>query len=302
MDTARVMEAVSRSMGNYHEIISFISILPDSLTDKAFLMLEVLSDKDLRDIKAVVLIDHLYYCSLPAGILKGNGNRFYIDYVLNPRVSNEMIVPWRSYFRSSLPERLIEQAPADPSMIVRYIDEHVRIENDENYYNTPLSPVGVHELKISDSWSRAICFVAICRSLGIPSRLEEGRLIPQYFINEKWIDVCFSDQTPTSGKKGYIRLKSNETSPVPEYYIHFTIARFEEGRYVTLAYDYNRKLNDFKDELALPPGKYMLVTGNRISDSKILTSLMFFHLKENEHRDLKIELRKIGRASCRERV
>ena len=292
MDTARVMEAVSRSMGNYQEIISFISLLPDSLTEKAFLMLEVLPDKDLRDIKAVVLTDHLYYCSLPAEILERTGNRFYVDYVLNPRVSNEMIVPWRSYFRSALPERLIEQAPADPSMIVRYIDEHVRIENDENYYNTPLSPVGVHELKISDSWSRAICFVAICRSLGIPSRLEEGRLIPQYFLNEKWIDVCFSDQTPSSDRKGYIRFKSDETRPVPEYYIHFTIARFEEGRYVTLAYDYNRKLNDFRDEIALPPGKYMLVTGNRISDSKILTNLMFFHLKENEHRDLIIKLRK----------
>jgi len=36
----------------------------------------------------------------------------------------------------------------------------------------------------------------------------------------------------------------------------------------------------------------MLVTGNRISDSKILSSISFFKLSEKEHKTLKIELRK----------
>ena len=128
----------------------------------------------------------------------------------------------------------------------------------------PLTPEGVNELKVSDQHSRAICFVAICRSLGIPSRLEPGRNVPQYFLNNRWNDVYFSDQKQPDMNKGYIKLQSSDTKPVPEYYIHFTLARFEKGRYNTLEYDYNKKITDFKDELPLPPGHYMLVTGNRI--------------------------------------
>jgi len=288
IDSIRLSKIFSRSMGNFNEIMSFVSLVPDSLVEKALLLLEVVADKDLRDIKASVLADHLYYCSLNKEQLSDDN----IKYILNPRIANEMIVPWRIYFRSALPDKLFETSKKDPSVIISYINDNIKLADDENFYKAPITPIGVHELKISDSWSRSICFVAICRTLGIPSRLEEGRLIPQYYFNNKWVDVYFSDQNPPSEKKGFIRFTSTDTKPVPEYYTHFTLARLESGRYITLSYDYNKKVTDFKDEIALPPGKYLLVTGNRISDSKILTNLTFFDLNENEHRKIDIKLRK----------
>ncbi len=292
LDSGRLVSVFSRSMGNYNEIMSFISIVPDSLIEKALLLLEVLADKDLRDTKAVVLSDHLFYCNLPAARLYDDHFKSNIQYTLNPRIANEMIVPWRSYFRSALPENLIKNAPEDPSLIISFINDNIILADNENYYKTPVTPVGVHELKVSDSWSRSICFVAMCRSLGIPSRLEEGRLIPQYLKAGKWCDVYFADQVPPSEKKGFIRISSSENNPVPEYYTHFTLSRFENGRYITLAYDYNKKANEFSEDLALPPGKYMLVTGNRISDDTILSDLTFFDLKENERKELLVSLRK----------
>jgi hypothetical protein len=83
-----------------------------------------------------------------------------------------------------------------------------------------------------------------------------------------------------------------ETIPVPEYYIHFTLASFESGRYNTLEYDFNKKINDFKEELPLPPRNYMLVTGNRLNDGKILSNISFFDLFENEHKTIEVNLRK----------
>ena len=292
IDSSRLLSVFTRSMGNYNEIMTFISVVPDSLINKALLLLEVLSDKDLRDIKAVVLTDHLYYCSLSASTFEKPEGNMYLNYILNPRISNEMIVPWRSYFKTWLPDQITEKAPDDPSIIITYINENIRIENEQNYYKTPITPVGVNELKIADTWSRSICFVAICRSLGIPARLVEGRLIPQYFLKNEWHDVYFSDQTPPSDRKGYVRFTSAEKKPVPEYYIHFTLARLEGGKYTTLAYDFNRKVTDFAEDIALPPGKYMLLTGNRISDNGILTSLTLFDLGENERKKLDIQLRK----------
>ncbi len=147
-------------------------------------------------------------------------------------------------------------------------------------------------LDVSDSFSRDICFVAICRSLGIPSRLEPGSNLPQYYDNSGWNDIYFSDHARPEGSKGYIRFVSDETNPVPEYYTQFTLARFDNGRYNTLEYDYNRKVTDFKDELSLTPGSYMLVTGNRLADGRILSELEFFDLSAGEHRNVEVRIRK----------
>jgi len=291
-DSSKIDLIISRSMGNYSEIKKFLTDTPDSLMTLAISLLEILPDKDLRDIKADILSDHLIN-SVRSESLKGEvGAKMFLDYVLNPRVANEMVVDWRSYLREKLPVQLLKKSSLNPSLIVQYLNDSIKIADEENYYKTPLTPRGVIELKVSDSGSRDICFVAICRSIGIPSRLEPGRNVPQYYFNETWNDVYFADQKQPGREKGYIKLQSSETKPVPEYYIHFTLARFENGRYNTLEYDYNKKISDFKDELALPPGNYMLVTGNRLSDSRILSRITFFELLENEHKILTVLPRK----------
>jgi hypothetical protein len=134
-------------------------------------------------------------------------------------------------------------------------------------------------------------FVALCRSLGIPSRILN---VPQFYFKNEWHDVWLAGKNQPLPGKGFIRFSSGEKNPVPIYYTHFTIAHFENGHYNTILTPsiYNIKATDFKDELALTPGHYMLVTGNRINDSKILSTLSFFELKENEHKAIDIKLRK----------
>jgi transglutaminase-like putative cysteine protease len=292
IDTARVRSAIDRSMGNFREISSFLSETPDSLRKLALSLLEILPDKDLRDVKRQVLTDHLMNTHLQVSPGGEPGDRIFLEYVLNPRIANELLVSWRHYFLTKLHAQLIKNAALDPSMIIHYLNDNIKIDDEKNYYNTPLTPVGVDKLKVSDQGSRAICFVAMCRSLGIPARLEPGRNVPQYFFNKEWNDVYFSDQKHPDLNKGYIKLQSEDKSPVPEYYIHFTLARFENGRYNTLEYDYNKKITAFKEEIPLPPGHYMLVTGNRLSDSKILSNMSFFDLAVNEHKTVDVKIRK----------
>ena len=292
IDTIKAVEIFARSMGNYNEIRYFLINTPDSLKQVAISLLEILPDKDLRDIKGLILLDHLIYSSRYQNIEYEHKNVMFNNYILNPRIANEIIISWRSYFRNILPSQFVQDAQSDPSIIIKYLDKEIKIAADENYYKTPLTPKGVVDLKVSDEASRAICFVALCRTLGIPARLEPGRNIPQYFHNSVWNDVYFADQKHSESNKGYLKIFSNETKPVPEYYIHFTIARFENGRYNTLEYDYNKKVSDFKEELSLPPGNYMLVTGNRLNDSKILSSVLFFDLSENEHKSIEVNPRK----------
>jgi transglutaminase-like putative cysteine protease len=186
-----------------------------------------------------------------------------------------MLVAFREYLINALPAELKTGALKDPQLITAFINRSVKISEEENYYKTPLTPIGVNELKVSDSESRAIYFVAICRSLGIPSK-----------------DVWFNDEKAPSEEKGYIKFSSSETNPVPEYYVHFTVARFENGRYNTLEYDYGRKISDFKDELALTPGHYMVITGNRLNDGRILSSISFNDLDPGQHLTVDIKIRR----------
>lgn len=290
-DTVRIRKIFAASMGNYLQIIRFLESVPDSLRYLAMDMLETVAEKDLRDTKAQILADHFLNVSAFAG-KSPEEMKFYVNYILNPRVANENLKGWRKYLADNLPAELRKFAINDPALIVRYIDENIKIDNDDNHYGTPLTPMGVFELRVSDSQSRAIFFVAVCRTLGIPSRLEPGRNIPQYFHEGKWNDVYFSDQNEPSSEKGYIRLTSFQVNPVPEYYIHFTLARFENGVYNTLEYDYNKKISEFRDEIDLPAGHYILVTGNRISNTKILSVISFFDLEGGEHKTVSVNVRK----------
>ena len=180
IDTVRTVNIIARSMGNYKEISSFLSGTPDSLRQLALALLEILPDKDLRDIKGNVLSDHLKNCYRLTDLYGDNGFNIYLNYVLNPRIADEKLVSWRSYFLTAIPASLISEVREDPLLIVKNLNENIYIADDENYYKTPLTPIGVYDLKVSDTGSRSICFVAICRTFGIPSRLEPGSNIPQY--------------------------------------------------------------------------------------------------------------------------
>jgi len=289
-DPVITAEIIAGSMGNYKVITSFLRQTPDKDRELALSLLNILSEKDLRDTKLDVLSDHLTNVRNPFGF--DVKDELFVSYILNPRVSNEMVVPYRKYFSDALSAELKSGALDDPRLIIGFINGSIKISDEENYYKTPLTPRGVDELKISDPKSRAIYFVAICRSLGIPSRLEPGSNVPQFYFDSKWNDVYFQDEDAPSEEKGYLRLFSSESNPVPEYYMHFTIARFENGRYNTLEYDYNKRITDFKEELAVTPGHYMIVTGNRLSDKKILSNISFYDLDPGQHLSIEIKLRK----------
>jgi transglutaminase-like putative cysteine protease len=286
IDAGKSRNIFARSMGNYREIMKFLNEAPDSLKGLAVTMLEILPDKDLRDTKASVLSDHLINYSRN----RMRTSNMSSEYILNPRIANEILSPWRGYLMEEIDGIFGSTVVKDPEMFVKFLERYVRIEEGENYYKTPITPAGVFELRVSDEESRAICFVAMCRSAGVPARLEPARKIPQYWINNRWRDVYFAGQEKPGAARGYLKITTSQTNPVPEYYTHFTISRFTNGRYITLEYDYNRKATDFRAELELPAGHYMLVTGNRLSD-RILSRLSFFELREGEHTTLEIKVR-----------
>jgi hypothetical protein len=281
------------SHGNYKEILKF---LEDNIPQKELTveLLKQISAKDLRDVRADVLTDHLKGASEYQERFSEDEMSLYYEFVLNPRIANEMLTPWRKPFNERFIGLYSEREILDSEFFTEVnskIADLFRIDDGENYYQTPVTPMGALNVTTLDSWSRKIFTVALYRSIGVPSRLEPGTNRPQYYYNRKWNTVWFSDEEIVPDERSVIFLKHDGSVPEPEYYVHFTLARFSGGRYNTLSYDYNKKVSDFKDGLTVFPGDYLMVTGNRIDDRLILASLEFFSVSPGISIDLEVNPR-----------
>lgn len=293
VDPERVEKILTASMGNFRAVAAFISS-SGARGEMALRLLENISSKDLRDTPPEVLSDHLLNAPEPA---PGTDTALYYRYVLSPRISLEILSPFRSAL-ADIPSGMIEEFRSDPSRIAGWVDTAIAITETENHYGTPLTPGGVLRLRRADSHSRDIFTVALCRSAGVPARLAPGTGRPQYHADGRWHDLWFADEAKPSGSAGYITFSSDLTDPVPEYHVHFSLARIDKGKYQTLNYGYGTKVSDMSKLIPMDPGQYMLTTGNRDENGNVLSSLTFFTLAPGEEKTVAVRLRELEETSA----
>ena len=178
--------------------------------------------------------------------------------------------------------------------IINNIKNNINIDTRANLHSrAPLSPIGVYNLRVSDIRSRNIFFVALCRSFGIPSRLNPQTIEPEYYENSKWIPVFFETEVPEKNiySKGFVQLVNKSLGLKPKYYLNFTLGKFQRGVYKTLEFEENRLIDDFPEKLELDTGKYLLVTGNRLNNGSVLSRLTFFDVKKDEKTKVEVTIR-----------
>lgn len=89
-------------------------------------LLQQISAKDLRDVSSEVLIDHMMNSHLCANA------DYFRRFVRNPRVSNEMITPYKGFFEKAVPEQDREAYLADPMKLVTWVAGNIRVDKDCN--------------------------------------------------------------------------------------------------------------------------------------------------------------------------
>lgn len=279
------------SRGNYRVIIDFAGSVKANKKAWMFPLLWSVSTKDLRDITFEVLMDNIENTVYPG--TSGKDFELFAKYILNPRVDNELLKPYKAFLQAKFDTKFKADANTKPGMIIEWVKANVLIDTKANYGRAPLSPVGVYELKVADPHSRDIFFVALCRSLGIASRLEPGTRLPQFYHNSQWQDVLFDPKKPDSPERVKLTLFSDPLNVrKPEYYIHFTIEKYEDGFYRSLDYEADPQVGSFPCSLELAEGNYLMVIGNRIKDGTVLASLSFFNLEKGKDSRQMISFRK----------
>ena len=296
IDETKTVQFMIASRGNWEVIEQFLKTTPAEKRPQAMALLDVISAKDLRDIPAEVLADHLN--NTPAV-----DSPLFDRYVMNPRVSTEFLTPYKQFFAANFDAEVAKKAQADPQVLVDWVKQNITLNDDLNPQRIAIMPTGVWKSRVADINSRNIFFVSVARSLGIPARIEPVARKIQYGKDNAWVDVDFEAAAPVSAKQGKVvaTYQPIKALPDPKYYSHFTIAKvLSSGRLQTLNFESGSHVDMglgatwsglLKQPLTMDEGNYMLVTGTRMANGSVLAEITFFNVEEGKTTPIKLEMR-----------
>ena len=273
-------EILVKSRGNHEVIRSFME--HGDLT-----LLRDLSDKDYRDISLEVLED--YYRYTPEGA------------ILNPRVENEMLVPFKQYMLEQIPTDL-QASFKNPTNLVKWCQENIRIVSEEGEQRYAISTPGVWKARVANARSRDIFFVNVARLMGIDARKDAVTGKVQYRPKDgDWIDVDFEASSQKVAPQGTLVLRYQPVAGLdnPQYYSHFTISKIEDGNTNLLSFDEGQVdmgggvswSNTFKNGTMLDEGTYLLVSGRRMASGNVAATMQIFNVKAGETTTLDLIIR-----------
>lgn len=293
---AKSIQMLVASRGNYQTLLDFFQFAHgQGKAEQAAALLDVLSEKDWRDVPLEVLKDHFAHTAMKEGMS-------LVDWsvLANPRVDVEMLTPYRSFFLNQFSKEEAAAFAESPARLVDWCIEHIEVDNELNVQRIPVSPAGVWKARKADERSRNIFFVSVARSLGINAQIDAVTGKVQYVEprDGKLYDVNFAvrslHRVPTGTlKAAYRPIKSLSD---PKYYSHFTLSKFKDGRFQLLSYDEGDADmgggatwgNLLKEGLRLDVGYYMLITGTRMASGAVLSQVSFFTIEEGK--ETKVEL------------
>lgn len=287
VDTEPLRALLSASRGNHQEIISFLQKTPASQRQQAIQLLQTISAKDLRDTPAAILTDHLQNTIASASPL-------FTAYIQNPRIADEMLTPYKSFFRQTLSPEFAAQIRENPSLWTQWCSQNLSLKEELNPQKIPMMPEGVWKSRCADRHSRDIFYVAVLRSLGIAARIDEVTGKTQYAGKDnRWIDVDFTAIGHENIPQGKVIASYRPVKALsnPLYYSHFTLSKYDKGKFQLLTFPEDKSSNWenlLQRPLPLDTGYYMMVTGTRLASGGVLSNVTFFNVEQDK--TTKIEL------------
>lgn len=269
------------SAGNHRVIAKFLEDHPD---ERALALLKSLSNKDLIDVTREILDDSY---NAPEAILC-------------PRVENEFLSAYKSFFARSFGIGLQKEELLRPANLIKWVNDSITMLRDPKAWSIPMSPAGVYQARMADARSRNIFFVALARTLGLDARKDPVTGKIQYKDAGQWVDVDFEASSQVVAPTGTLVLNYEPTAILanPYYYSHFTISKIENGRTRLLTFDEGQVdmgggvswASIFKKGTPLDVGDYVLVSGNRLSDGSVPVTMRQFSVREGETTTLDLRI------------
>ena len=276
-------------------------------------MVDVLSEKDHTDCVCSVLEEHLEAGKVYAkqyrepdpdkrfGTKPGTdtgaktGWDIYIRFVLNPRIEDELLRPYRKGILSYFTKGQIADFRENPVKIWDYIKGHITAYPDNERETVMETPYECLVSGIGTNRSQKVLFVAIARTLGIPARLNPGSHVMEYWETGHFVSVLKQEE-----KSAVLYLKKEEGTQW-NYYQNWTIGRLVGNEFVSLNLT-DRTWKEDTLELTMIPGTYRIITTNRLPNGNQFSWEKTITVKENERHCETLRLREAQLGDMLERI
>lgn len=282
-------EILRSSAGNFDEIYGFLD--KDGNPDRKA-MLNSLTVKDYKDARAVILESHLAGASQYRKEWEKNGKlEIYVKYILCPRILLEELTDYRGFIENFFSEEEKEDFRKRPENIWNYIKSHISFYPKLDYRTICSTPVGSLKLSQGNPVSQRILFACICRTLGIPARMNPVNLEAEFYEAGRFVPVSGKEEALAAmgGESGRAVLYG-ETDSLWTYYQTWTIGRLKNGQFITQDYT-GLKFNGGVLNLDLEPGTYRLTTSARLPNGNQNSSEYIFDLEKDEVKSVAMHLR-----------
>ena len=264
---------------NFEQVYRFLSA--DDNPDRKK-MLYSLSEKDYKDLKADILEAHLREYK---NVMKELPEEIRVKYLLCPRIYLEELTPYRAYLFSAFSKEQRRQFMEHPQTIFDYMEEHISYAPELDYRTICATPVGCLKMKHGNPLSRKILSVAICRSLGIPARLNCVSLEAEYYDGLKFVPLGQTEKCIADSAE--IQLYEEDGS-VWNYFNNWTIGRYTGSGFETLDWE-GIKFSDHTLILKVESGIYRIITTVRDSNGNQRAAERVFPLASGEQKVIQIK-------------
>jgi len=146
-----------------------------------------------------------------------------------------------------------------------------------------------------------VFFVALCRSLNIPTIIDPATSEISQYVKGRWEKVVLE---PNKNKLPTGKLTINFHSQddlVPQYWTYYTISKFSDGYFHSLDFEGDKRVEKFPVQLELEEGYYCLTTGNRYANGNVLARNEYFSVSKSKQvvkeltiRELEVENKTYG--------
>lgn len=247
----------------------------NGMSEDAVMLCESLNEKDMEDVARDVLDDALMH-------IDGKFEMFRDC----PRIELEVLHPYFNELSGGSEFN-------NPVEIIEWVKNNIEIDDEANPQHLRIPPVMVWRARKSDSISRNIFFVAMCRAAGFSARIDNVTGKTQFLEGNHWVDVNFSGAEIQASKKGFLDVNVDSDND-PLYYRHFTLAKIEGGNARLLSFDENSDQPAselFAEPMSLDCGYYCLTSGKRLADGSVLAHIEFFNIEDSHATEVPLFIR-----------
>ena len=315
-DREAVEEILRQACGNMGEIVRFLEWdfagktveLERQYGQEIWKLkaLKTLAENDYWDIRAEVLAECCIWASPYAPLLP---EEVFFPYLLCPTVAHEFPRAVRAALFGALGGELSCRIRNNPGILPELLKDLVISLPEQEYANLVNSSTGCLTGGMGSGISRDILCVNIYRCLGIPARIRLLDGAVEYYNNDE-AAFCYTGREEKKGE-GTLVLHF-EKSLKPEERKHYSLARFENGRFTPLFIGKQKKKQTDNGEtgsekenaveLCLEQGLYRAVTTNRLPGGGQLAKVCDFELHQGETKEMELSLRAVSAEAMLERM